>query len=477
MKRRRVTIDEERELLLGMITSKEFLRDVNTILDTSLLRNPHSRTIAEWCIEFYETYEDAPKQEINHIFDGERRQMRDEDAEYIERMLLSFDEKELQGANIEHRFDRAEGYLKRRKLELFTDEIKGDLDSGDIASAENRIATFLRVERPRGEGLDILEDHERVNRYIVEEEETLISVDGALGEVIGPFFRGDLVAIAGPPKRGKTWWLLFYTLAALILDMKVLFVSLEMLERQVVRRVVQMFTGTATREGTAQIPVFVESDEEENGKKLYTVTHDEVELHRASIEEWQQSLAAFRRHNPSSRFRVLTFPQSTLTTDMLEIHLDNLEHYDNFVPDVIVVDYADIMGTDQSAPREYRHWLDWTWKNLRKLAQKRNALVLTGTQTSKETLKKDGGADNVAEDMRKLAHVSKMIGLNQSKDEYRNSLMRVGLWMERHGYADIGEEAVVAQSLHIGKPCLDSRRKRAVRLEGVYNDSSKKRTQ
>ena len=63
----------------------------------------------------------------------------------------------------------------------------------------------------------------------------------------------------------------------------------------------------------------------------------------------------------------------------MEQCLDDWEAREGFVPDVIVIDYADLLEADGKST-EFRHKQDSIWKGLRAMSQKRHALVLTATQ-------------------------------------------------------------------------------------------------
>jgi hypothetical protein len=106
---------------------------------------------------------------------------------------------------------------------------------------------------------------------------------------------------------------------------------------------------------------------------------------------------------------------------------------------------------------EYRHQLDDIWSNLKRVAQERNLLVVTATQTNRAGL--DGGDltnENVAEDMRKLAHVSKFIALNQTEKEKIDGLMRLKVLLDRDEQS-MWNDMQLLQCLRIGKFVLDSR--------------------
>ena len=100
--------------------------------------------------------------------------------------------------------------------------------------------------------------------------------------------------------------------------------------------------------------------------------------------------------------------------------------------DVVVIDYADLLATDSRD--DFRHRENLKWSNLRGLAQIFNCLVVTATQSdansySARTITKK----HFSEDKRKLAHVTGMIGLNQTESEERDEEMRLNWVVLRRG--------------------------------------------
>ena len=168
----------------------------------------------------------------------------------------------------------------------------------------------------------------------------------------------------------------------------------------------------------------------------------------------------FRSLFRSGDMRIINIPPYSSTVVDIETHLDNLQYYDNYQADVIVVDYADLLAPENNK-FDYRHQLDAIWKSLRKVAQERNIVIVTATQSNRKGLKGDIDAEDIAEDVRKLAHVSKMLVINQNKKEYRDGVMRVKQIKERDGRRN-DEEVTVLQCLDIGRVYLDSRLKRLV---------------
>jgi hypothetical protein len=159
------------------------------------------------------------------------------------------------------------------------------------------------------------------------------------------------------------------------------------------------------------------------------------------------------------RFKLHTAPSDTLTSDTIRQCLDEWENVDDFVADVIIVDYADLM----SAPKvpEFRHKQDTIWKGLRAISQERHALVVTATQADARSYQQNHlNLSNFSEDKRKFAHVTAMWGLNQDPHgrEKELGMLRVNALVVREGIHSVEHEVVILQDLRSGRPVLESYR-------------------
>ena len=85
-----------------------------------------------------------------------------------------------------------------------------------------------------------------------------------------------------------------------------------------------------------------------------------------------------RRLSRGGDIRIISVPAYSLSVEKLDIMLEKLVQEENYVPDLIAVDYADIMAPSEKG--EYRNQLDGIWKRLRGLAQKWKAVVFTASQ-------------------------------------------------------------------------------------------------
>jgi hypothetical protein len=63
---------------------------------------------------------------------------------------------------------------------------------------------------------------------------------------------------------------------------------------------------------------------------------------------------------------------------------------------------------------------------------------------------------HVSEDIRKLAHVDAMFTLNQTPEEKRIGLIRMGIAAHRHRESNLFNEVYITQNLAMSQPLIDS---------------------
>jgi len=499
---RRKPVDSriERQIIQGLITSTRFITEIRPILKQNSLQLPYAQIIAQWCLEFHDAHKIAPGRNIEDIFIEHRKlDLNDDIADLIEDFLTSIsDEYELQeNFNVDYYLKKAELHLRSVSLENLYKNIKKAITGGRIEEAEALAKGYERVTRAKTKGVDPLFDSEFIASVFDENTgDRLFSLPGALGKQIGPLERGWLFAFVGSAKVGKSWWLMLIALKALFSGLNVLFLSLEMSEKQMGRRMHHFINSLPTRKwaGKMLIPIF---DCEKNQKgtcvkskrvsdidlstdegiitdfkdapKNYKVctkcmnTKDyvcctwfkktnkkELTLQKALKKKTALKRSAMLR---GGRFHLVEQPSGKYTMSEFRSYLYNLEHYENFVPDVIVTDYADKFKPEN---REYRHGLNEIWEAHKGLAQEKNALVITASQSNTARTGKDIGQGSFAEDIRKLNLVDIAVGLNMTPEEKLQGLCRALIMANRHEDFSLVAQVKILHQLKIGRPFLDS---------------------
>ena len=178
--------------------------------------------------------------------------------------------------------------------------------------------------------------------------------------------------------------------------------------------------------------------------------------HPLSSNKAKKSIEKFFINN-KRQFKLSTHPNGTLTMRKIDTILDIWEKEDEFIPDVVLIDYPDIM--DDEMVKEFRHKQNKIWMDGRGLSQKRHVLLIWVTQTDANAYTKNlVKMENFSEDKRKYAHPTAFYALNQDKDGREKALgiMRINEIVIREGEFDSNHQVHVLQNLKRGLPFISS---------------------
>ena len=457
MKREKIDLLNEKDILVGLIVSDEFCKEISPIIDIKDLQVDYSRVIVSWIKPYFEEFGKAPKTDILKLY---RSHISEISNESLQNNILTFieklDEKYNSKRNDAYAIQEAIKYLKSRNLQNLSQDIEAYITSGDIDKAESLITRYRKVEKESGESVDLLNDADIVRESFTEEQDKLFSFNGAYGRLVGDIHREDFVAFLASMKVGKTFTLIDCGIEALKNGLNVVMFSLEMSRTNMIKRVWKSLSGQVTEDVEITVPEFVQEGEK------YRVEEKIVHKKASSILEVEKKQKSLKRLFRGGNLKIFAEPAYSMTVEKLETKLDDLNH-NGFIPDVIIIDYADIMLPSNSR-LDYRNQLDDIWKRLRAMAQKRKCAVFTASQASRGAINKEATADMISEDIRKLAHVTSMVSI--SKDEYckNHSLAMFSQLAVREG-EPITERVIATQCLSLGRPVLDSHWKKDVIID------------
>ena len=472
MRREKIDALNERDLLYGLITSEKFCREICPILNPRLLEIDYARIVSGWIKEYYEKFKTCPERDISKIY---RSHLEDISDEGLKDNILTFlnkidkDYDNIKSFNDEYALQQSILYLKRQSLKNLNADIDAFLTTGDVSKAEDAITTYKTIEKSTGEAVSLFQGTDIIINSYSEEKGVLFTLPKAYGKVVGKIHREDFISFLAPMKRGKTFALIDVGVNAVSQGLKVLFVSLEMSEADVVKRFWTSFTGQISEDrNDIDYPYFVE----EYGK--WKIEHKIISRKAISSADIEKRQKAMKRMFRGGDVKILSVPAYSLTPDQLDVKIERLVQQEEFIPDVIIIDYADIMMPSEKG--EYRHQLDSIWKRLRSLAQKRKAVVFTASQSGRSSIGRDVDSEDIAEDIRKLAHVTSMVSINQTVDERKEGIIRLKQLAVREGEMEF-RQAVCTQCLTIGRIVTDSRFDDEVIKEEHSDDDNSKRNE
>lgn len=144
----------------------------------------------------------------------------------------------------------------------------------------------------------------------------------------------------------------------------------------------------------------------------------------------------------------------SLSAEQLASHIGN-EEKEGWVPDVVVVDYADLLSLPHGM--EKREGIDETWRRLRRLSQDYHCCLVTATQGDAASYRTNLiRASNFSDSRTKNDHVTAALGLNVGDEDRDKGVTRVN-WLKRRD-AEYSEnwQIAVAGCLAIGCPLMVS---------------------
>ena len=155
------------------------------------------------------------------------------------------------------------------------------------------------------------------------------------------------------------------------------------------------------------------------------------------------------------------FPTAKLTIDGLEAFLDILELQQNFIPDLLILDYPELMAVDV---KQYRLELGNIYRRLRGIGVERNMAVCAVSQSNREGMRTRLISEgNASEDFSKTGTADNIISYNQTKEEKALGLARLHVVANRHEQDKFS--VLVSQNYRAGQFVVDS-----VRMPGNYWD-------
>jgi hypothetical protein len=462
--RRKITKQEERDICTGMIASVEFMQRLRPIYRPELFSLVYARTVAEWCAQYYDKYQKVPFRDIKSVFEVGADNLRDSEqvdliSDFLDNLSLAFSDPGYE-FNIEFELDKAIIYFKTRAIDLHCERVNAFKNIGDLTRAEAEIAGFKRVEKTLGQGLNLFSDIGAVtNATRTQDSDVMFTWPGDVGKLIRPIVRDDFFVILGPAKRSKSIFLQECGLMAVFNKKNVLYVSLEMPQSQMQIRLYQRLCAeirpSQKEEGglqTIEIPEF-DSSYETNRVINFKKT-EKSGINTSVVIQKLQNMQTFLK---DKQFKLVCFPSGSFNVRSgLVPLLDNLEHYEGFVPDLICADYPDIFAAE-SKTNDPRQQINDTWLALRGLGQERKVAIAVVSHTNKATFDRDIRQSDMSEDNRKLNHVTLAVSLNQTEEDQERKVIRLGVIADRLDGFVKNKEVEVVQCLDIMRPILDSR--------------------
>lgn len=498
----------ERRILVGLITSTEYLQEVEKIWSPAYIESVSAKTLANWCFEYFHKYNKAPGKEIESVFISQAENLDDTRANDLGVILESLSDDFVEGSfNFEYLLDQTRDYFNKQHLLKLADDIKDNVEDNDIENAEKIASSFSMLATDEARVINPFSDPMLVKEAFIQDKTPLIYFPKALGKFLNSqLVRNSFVAFMGPEKRGKTFLLMELAVRGVMAKKNVVFFQAgDMTEEQQIRRLAIYFSKKSDRERYCKgmyVPVLdcwynqtdtCDFSERECNFGIFSNGMNQKEVTKEMLEQiiqqnndylpcrncpkmkgavwlkwspavspltWKEAYKEMRKWKKkhSGQLKLCTYANETLSIREIYSLLDDWERREDFKVDVIIIDYADILAPDKDISKlDWRNQQNKIWQRLRSLSQQKNCLVVTATQAAASSYVKESmSLSDFSEDKRKFAHVTAMYGLNQLPEEKKLGILRLNELVVRDDVFDSTKEVKILQCLQQGRPFIGS---------------------
>ena len=297
--------------------------------------------------------------------------------------------------------DTVEMFARQKAMEHAIRKAVGILnEEGDPGAVEELVKSALLGNRSVDVGQDYFTDvNTRLQRNAEDKRDQLIPTAFVTHNrnLEGGLARKELAMVAAPPGVGKSLYLVNQGATAIREGKNVLYVSLEMSEDKIAGRFDSVLSDL-------------------NNKDL-----KEKPLAKLKLKEVLSEI----KEKSRGRLIIKEFPTGACNVNQLRAYLVQLRLHRDFVPDLLIVDYLELLRPNRQIDAEYQAQQRIS-EELRGLAVEQNALLWTATQTNRQARRVNIITDaELGDSYGKIRTADWAISLNQNQEEYDDGVMRV----------------------------------------------------
>jgi len=501
MERKKVSFDEDKFVLLNLILSTPLCREVIHQTDEMYFKSKGVKVVLGWIKTHYKKYKECLGTKINDYYELETDSLDPSVKEQIQNILehlSSIESSELH--NIEYLKNRAYSLYRKKFYENQLAAANVYMENGELDKAEQALSKRFQHSDVVTQAKR-LDDPDLISRSMEllfrdEDKDPFFKFEGRLGEFIGELEGGWLVSFVAPPKTGKTVMLVESLVSAIMQKKNTIFFSFEMPLHQIHARFLRRITGLADPGGgTYEVPVFDCAKNQDascilpcrvgygdltdnsgstprimpysdtidwtvcdvcRGTKEFVPASWKVKVKKdpTTESEFRKNIDSYLRLY-AKYCRSVFFPSRSASIEDLQGEINALIERENFIPDVIIIDYADLMR--HLSGKDKRLQLDDIWESLRALGQSMLVLVITASQTSKAAVDSIYiKSTDIAEDFSKIAKLDLGIGLAQTEAMKDANVLNSNIIAYRHGGFLISKVCAILQDPAAMQGHLDS---------------------
>ena len=380
------------KVISSLLTHKEFLQNINDVLDEEYFSNPAHKWVINEILNYYEKYHTTISMDILKV------EMKKVENEVLQ-VSIKEQLREAYKADIEdltYVQEEFSAFCKNQQLKKALLNSVDLLKAGDYDSIKFMIEAAMKAGQDKNIGHEYGKDIE--SRYR-EDHRTIVPTPWEpINQLIqGGLGNGDLGLIFGNPGGGKSWTLVALGGFAVKLGYNVIHYTLELSESYTGRRYDAFFT---------HVPV------------------DTLEKHKTKVEETVPELPG--------ELIIKEYPMGKTTMSTIEAHIKKVTDL-GMKPDLIIIDYIDLLSTKKKTV-DRKGEIDDIYTSTKGLARQLNLPIWSVSQVNRA-----GAKDNVIEGDKAAGSYDKMmitdlsISLSRKKEDKVNGTGRFHIMKNRYG--------------------------------------------
>lgn len=404
IKQPNVLMDEkfQKKVIKIFIEDEEFSQQVGDMLYEDYFDGIHGHTLMKHIIAYFQKYNIIPGYDT--IIDLVNEKEKDETLKLHLKEFIGLI-RELKLADKQYVKDRTINFCKKQSLK------KGLLKAAEAWEKEN----YEEIHKLITDSMKAGESKDTGHNYITDVEKRLIRdvrnpvpfMEGFNHKIGGGLAGGELGVILAATGGGKSMMLVKGGCAALLAGKTVLYYSFELAERMIANRFDSCLTGIKLSE-ILQFP--------------------------QAIKEKVEDIKSC-----GANLIIKEFPTGAASVNTLRMHIKMLER-DKIKPDVLFVDYADIMKPT-AAFNEKRFALTSIYESLRALAMELNIPIWTASQASRAAINESKfDLRVISESLGKAQTADVILGLGRSDEDKAQRKAQLMVLKNRNGEDGYGIE-------------------------------------
>jgi replicative DNA helicase len=336
------------KVLGALLTQRQFLINIIDSLDSEYFESSAHKWVIEYIQKYFSEYHTTPTVETLSIEVKkiENEVLRISIAEALREAYKMSDQSDLEW--VENEFSTFCRNQQVKKAILGSVQL---LEMNDFESILQLISKAVNAGEDKTIGLDYNLDIEA--RYREDDRNCIPFPWPVFNEITqGGYGKGDLVLVFGNPGGGKSWAITAMGAYAAALGYNVVHYSLELGEGYVGKRYDAIFSG---------------------------IDVDKLHLHRKEVDEIVGKV--------KGKVIIKEYPPKRASFDVIEAHLQQLEHQNDFKPDLIIIDYLDYMRT--RSRKERKEEIDDVYVAAKAFAKEKGIPVVSPSQANRGAAKSD----------------------------------------------------------------------------------------